>query len=47
MDHRSYESWLLDDERLTAGQQRELRLHLLEVASGNGDVIDPRIGGAE
>ena len=28
MDHRSYESWLLDDERLTAGQERELRLHL-------------------
>ncbi len=28
MDHRSYKSWLLDDERLTAGQERELRLHL-------------------
>jgi len=28
MDHQSYETWLLDDERLTAGQERELRLHL-------------------
>ena len=28
MDHQLYESWLLDDERLTAGQERELRLHL-------------------
>lgn len=28
MDHRPYENWLLDDERLTAGQERELRLHL-------------------
>ncbi len=26
---------------------RELRLHLLELASGNGDVIDSRIGGVE
>jgi hypothetical protein len=28
MDHRPYETWLLDDERLTAGQERELHLHL-------------------
>jgi len=28
MDHRQYEDWLLDDERLTADQDRELRIHL-------------------
>jgi hypothetical protein len=28
MDHRPYENWLLDDERLTAEQERDLRVHL-------------------
>lgn len=28
MDHRPYENWLLDDERLTTEQERELRTHL-------------------
>lgn len=28
MDHRPYEDWLLDDERLTPEQERDLRLHL-------------------
>jgi anti-sigma factor RsiW len=28
MDHRPYENWLLDDERLTAEQERNLRAHL-------------------
>ncbi len=28
MDHRPYENWLLDDERLTAEQERDLRAHL-------------------
>lgn len=28
MDHQPYENWLLDDERLTAEQERELRIHL-------------------
>lgn len=28
MDHRPYEDWLLDDERLTAEQERALRAHL-------------------
>jgi hypothetical protein len=28
MDHRPYEDWLLDDERLTPQQDRDLRLHL-------------------
>ncbi len=28
MDHRPYENWLLDDERLTPEQERDLRLHL-------------------
>jgi hypothetical protein len=28
MDHRPYEDWLLDDERLTPEQDRDLRIHL-------------------
>ena len=28
MDHQPYEKWLLDDERLTPEQNRDLRLHL-------------------
>ena len=28
MDHRPYEDWLLDDQRLTAEQERDLRAHL-------------------
>jgi hypothetical protein len=28
MDHRPYENWLLDDEHLTAEQERDLRTHL-------------------
>lgn len=28
MDHRPYENWLLDDERLSAEQERDLRAHL-------------------
>jgi hypothetical protein len=28
MDHRPYEDWLLDDERLTSEQDRDLRIHL-------------------
>jgi hypothetical protein len=28
MDHRPYEEWLLDDERLTPEQERDLRTHL-------------------
>jgi hypothetical protein len=28
MDHRPYEDWLLDDERLTPEQDRNLRIHL-------------------
>jgi hypothetical protein len=28
MDHQPYENWLLDDERLTTGQERDLRIHL-------------------
>lgn len=28
MDHRPYETWLLDDERLTPEQDRDLRIHL-------------------
>ena len=28
MDHRPYENWLLDDKRLTAEQERNLRTHL-------------------
>jgi hypothetical protein len=28
MDHRPYENWLLNDERLTAEQERDLRTHL-------------------
>ena len=28
MDHQPYENWLLDDERLTAEQERDLRAHL-------------------
>ena len=28
MDHRLYEDWLLDDERLTPEQDRDLRIHL-------------------
>jgi hypothetical protein len=28
MDHRPYEDWLLNDERLTPEQDRDLRLHL-------------------
>jgi|GEM_PF-414779 len=32
MDHRSYESWLLEDEHLTPEQDRELRQHLRNCA---------------
>lgn len=32
MDHQFYENWLLDDERLTGEQERELRLHLRSCA---------------
>jgi hypothetical protein len=28
MDHQPYETWLLDDERLTVAQERDLRSHL-------------------
>jgi hypothetical protein len=28
MDHRPYEDWLLEDERLTPDQDRDLRIHL-------------------
>src|SRR5258706_4760089 len=28
MDHQPYENWLLDDERLTAEQERDLHAHL-------------------
>jgi hypothetical protein len=28
MDHRPYEDWLLDDERLIPEQERDLRIHL-------------------
>ena len=28
MDHRPYEDWLLNDERLTTDQDRDLRVHL-------------------
>ena len=28
MDHRPYEDWLLEDERLTPEQDRDLRIHL-------------------
>ncbi len=30
MEHRPFETWLLNDERLTPEQDRELRLHLRE-----------------
>lgn len=33
MDHRQYENWLLNDERLTPEQERDLRIHLRGCAS--------------
>jgi hypothetical protein len=33
MDHRYYEEWLLNDERLTPEQDRDLRIHLRGCAS--------------
>ena len=35
MDHRPYEDWLLNDERLTPEQDRDLRVHLRTCADCN------------